>query len=273
MLGYDSADNTIYIEEIEKAYQDIQIVDFGEVRNFTKSISDDYYNILNSGSQFDGKYEKAIGAYEFNVQTNYSTIFKIPNTINQAIPFHTDSLAFEFTRADQYKLVGLTDTKYDKDIFMVMTLSGASRADQYNPSGFEGIEKYYNMYFIARECIKRNSGILAGVFFKTPTGKIIFTSNSKNIDFEYTINANTFNFTDDISLSELGEPFFYPEEHNFETDLTTLQLNAILANPHGYYKCIDKIGCIHYGYIKNFKTGKLEKTATVTGLTANIDRT
>jgi hypothetical protein len=275
MMGWDSTTQKFFIEQLEYAYQDVLVVDFGKVKNF-KSTPYKYYNQIFSGCNSDGDYEGVEqGVLEFNLKTNWNTHFEVPTQINQVVPFHLDSIAFETTRRMQYYSDGGKDTKFDSHIFMTATDGSSVIPGSNGILGFEGIEQYYNGRYISRENIKRNGGILGGIFWKETNGALKFSSNTKNITASY-YESHQRSMNENLSEFQLGKQFFYPEQQTFETDLIkddeTDQLTEIRANPHGYYKCTDDIGLVHYGYFTNFDVQDFEKTAKVTGLTANIDR-
>ena len=273
-LGYDFVNNRIIVENLEYFYQDVQVVDFGTVKNFKKEPSNHYYSEILGGSNSDGIYEKRSGVYAFNVQHIFSTNFDSDNKINLRIPFRIDSLCVEYLRRELYSATGSTDTKNDSEIIMVGTydyLSNKRAKPNYNNIyGFEGSGQYINGRYLAPENIRRNGGILRGMFkYSKGLGSVNFRSNKKNINVEYDPSRN---LTDNIPEALLGKAFFYPEAQEFEASVTLDQIKAIRANPHGYYRCQDEIGGEHFGYFTQAIVRNLEFKINVKGLTANIDR-
>lgn len=272
MLYYDFANNIFHIEPIEQAYQDALGIEFGYADDFKSYPSKDYYNEILCGCDTDGKYERDQGVLEFNVKHTFVTDFDLNNSLNLRVKYHTDSLAFEYTRRSPIYVNGSTDTEYDKDVFMFHTdASGLVQVDAM--SGFEDVDQYYNRRFIARESIIANGGIIAPMFWKETGNYIKFSNNVKNINIYYnTPRSDTDQLTENIPQATLGEPFFYPEIIECTVPLTDSKFNDLRNYRHRYHSVIDKNGVTHYLYIDNVQVQDFEKKATIKGKRANINR-
>jgi hypothetical protein len=273
MLYYDFTNNIFHIEPIEQAYQDALGVEFGYADDFKSYPSKDYYNEIQCGCDFDGKYEREQGVFEFNVKHTFVTDFDVNNSLNLRVKYHTDSLAFEYTRRNTIYRYGSTDTELDKDIFMFHT-DAAGLVQVGSMSGFEEVSQYYNRRFIARESIIANGGIIAPMFWKETGNEVKFSNNVKDIDISYTTpRGDSDNLIDDIPQATLGKPYFYPEIIECTVPLNDAKFNDLRNYRHRYHSVIDKKGVTHYLYIDNVQVQDYEKKATIKGKRANINRT
>lgn len=271
-LIYDADNGYFQLNEIDEAYQDIQVLSLGKVRNLEIS-PDGYINDIQGGCDSDGKYEQDQGINEFNVRHNFATSFEIDGKLDLRTPLSLDTMGIELTRRENYALTGLTDTRFDKFNFYVRTSSNETEQNALFPSGFAGIEQYYNTRYNARENIIRNGPILAGMFYKDTGESIKFTSNAKDININYVdTSTGTLSLQDDITQAELGTPLFYPEKIRFETDLTHEQLSTFRANPHGYITIEDDEGTEYNLYVDVFETKDDKFTVNIEGKLANIGR-
>lgn len=269
-LIYDSANNRYKLNQVEEAYQDVQVLSLGKVRDLDIS-PDGYINDIEGGCIADGKYEQDQGINEFNVRHNFSTSFEIDGKLDLRAPLNLDTIAIELTRREQYASTGLTDTRFDKNNFYVRTIYNQTETNAYYPTGFEGISQYYNTRYNARKCIVNNGPLLAGFFYKDTGESIRFSSNAKDIDITYT-DVSTYSLQDDITQAELGTPLFYPVKITFETDITDTQLAAFRSNPHGYVTIEDDDGNEYNLYIDVFELKDYKFTVNIEGKLANINR-
>lgn len=269
-LLYDSANNRYEIKKLESAYQDIEIADLGKVRNLIIEPFD-YYNDIKGGYISTGNYEEQQGVNEFNISHNFSTSFEIDSKLDLQAPFNLDSIAMELLRRKPFESTGTTDTRFDKNIFYVKTSGAQTDQGTFGINGFEGIEQYYNGGYNARRNIVRNGPILAGIFYKDSGESIRFTSNSKDINIQY-FDGSYYYLQDDITQTELGEPYYYPERLTFDADFTNEQLQDFLDNPYGYLTIQDDEDNEYHVYVDSFETQDDKFTVTIIGKLANIDR-
>ena len=271
MLDYDTTTGKIIIEEIENAYQDELGIDFGTVANFRKVPSSDYMTELLTGCQSTGEYDDNSGVNEFNVQVTASTVFEVSDSVDMRIPAYTDTIANETIRRLQYTTDSTEDTDRDSSLFMSYGGSSISTGDA---EGFDGADQYYNTYFVWRENIWRNRGILSGLFWKDTSQLFNFSSSKKDIEVTYySIDRDEFYSTKDDIDSAYYSPFFYGEDFEFDAFISDSLLNDLVENKHKYHKCTDEDGNEYYLYIMSVTANDDEKKLTIKGKHARINRT
>lgn len=272
-IGYNASTNKFFAANYEYFYKDELMVDFGVVDNFEIYPSEHYYGEIMSGSTQDGKYEADQGVREFNIQATHGTTFKVTTKIDLRCPYVIDSLNIEYTRREQQATSGVKDTEHDDSIFLFNSNGTEVFVDNYQPEGFTEVSEYMNLRYNYNETLRRLGGRLAGMFRRDSGEFISFRSNKKDLDITYVNSLDgRINLNDNISQDSLSDAMFFPEVQTFEPIVTVEQVDAIRANPYGYYKCEDILGNIHFGYLDNFTLEDYKNKAKVKGLTANINR-
>jgi hypothetical protein len=265
MMSYDGT--RFYIEELDEAYQNTQIVDFGIVDQM-EIVPDGYYNKLLTGYDNDGKLEELQGALMFNLRSEHNINFEINSSINIRGKYHMSGVEFELIRRQQYSSTGLTDNDQDKDIFYcaIDIYNAVLTCQNGSFQGWAGIEENYNPFYTPKQNLLKNKWLKG--LFRYDTGEYIkFSSNQKNVEYSYLISAVRVNETDDIPQADLATPLYYPERQTFLAPYSPAIRAAIDANPHGYYKATDKAGNVWYGFFTDMEVKDFERTIKVIGKT------
>ena len=256
-LGYDLVNDRFYIEKLSEFYQvnNLMVV-LGEVDNLTISPAKHYFSTIKAGYEEKGDYEELQGAYELNVNREYSTEAPVKETLDVQAKYNADSVGIELARKKQYSATGSTDSRYDNKIYVINT--DGQKPIIADATGFAGIEKYYNLNLSPRNNLLRWGEWLRATLFKM-NGAIKFQKAEKNV----TATINGVDDFSDITKNELLDQFFIPEVYRFEAPLTTAQIRIILNNPHGFVR-FSYLGKQYEGFIEQLECGDYKNNATFT---------
>lgn len=256
-MGYDLVNDRFYIEKLSEFYQvnNLMIV-LGEVNNLTISPAKHYFSTIKAGYEEKGDYEELQGAYELNVNREYSTEAPVKETLDVQAKYNADSVGIELARKKQYSSTGSTDSRYDNKIYVINT--DGQKPIIGDATGFAGIERYYNLNLSPRNNLLRWGEWLRTTLFKM-NGAIKFQKAEKNVN----ATINGVDDFSDIAKNELLDQFFIPEVYRFEAPLTTAQIRIILNNPHGFVR-FSYLGKQYEGYIEQLECGDYKNNATFT---------
>jgi hypothetical protein len=268
-MGYDNIDEKFYIEEKAQFYnKDYYMFDLGEVSEFTIiPMSDAFFNQLQTGIEFDGKYEDYQGAYEFNTQTEHAVNLPVKATKNLRSPYNTDSLGMEFARRASFQNHVNEDTKYDDFIYIVHTggtnvvQGGTSLVGYPGDDSFLGIENMYNLSITSRENLIRWANVLKAGQWKRDA--LIKFSGSKKMNITYeNQNGTIVNEFDDITEDELiGDRLFNPEIYEVKGIFNASILTILNTDAHGVIT-FNFEGKYYEGFLDEMKTEDYNEKAT-----------
>lgn len=257
-LGYDRVNDRFYIERKNKFYDSSYFMfNLGEVAELKITpLEEGYFNKILGGFEYQGEYEDFQGAFEFNLQREYSLSTPVKEDADYRSKYNFDSVGIELARRKQYIDNASKDTRYDKYVYIVKT-------DGTNPvlgnflEGFQGIDQYYNTMLSPRANLLRWGNVLKAALYKN-SNPVKFQSASK----VFTMTKDGVNEFADITQDDINdEPLFIPKLYSFESLINTDILAILNTNPHGYIQFTYE-GTTYQGYIKEIKTGDYNKKAT-----------
>lgn len=259
-----SIDPIFEINDISFFYSNTEILDLGEVAKFKRIPNKEKaFSGIESGTEEDGDYEEIQGAFEFNLRSEHNITIPVKNTSKLRAPYNTSTIPVEVARRQQHANTGNTDTRYDDKIYLIeidlntlKPILGAA----YDASGFEGIEKYYNINLNSRESLKRNSGLIKGLIDKIPTDNILFSSNTKDTNISYNVGNGTEFERDNITQSQMLPRLYGSNKYEFDVYVSDADWQIIKNNPHGTYPFTFN-GYRYYGKIDSAKRNVSKKIA------------
>jgi hypothetical protein len=251
----------IRIEKYDDIFETDVIHEFGrDVSGLERTIREDrIYTGVKCGEK-DHEYEEVTGLNTTQGQMNLTTPIQAKDTTYVIVgKWRTDPEGLELARRIQYADNATTDTRYDKDIWLI---------DAYKPAGtivarrtelfqlVEGIlnpNNVYNLRLSPKRCILRHGGILNESLSRN-TGSILYTKGASNQELitQLLTEDNPVVEKDDIDLTDLSLPKLFAEIINVSAPVDTELYNLLVANKNKILNFTDingkKIGC----YLKEF---------------------
>jgi hypothetical protein len=255
-MGFDKVNDRFYIEKKRSFFDSSYFMfDLGEVADFVITpYMGKYFSKLTGGYENEGSYEEYQGAYEFNVQREYSLPAPVKDERILRANYAFDSIGVELARRKPYYSFSSLDTKQDNRLFIIRT-DGLKPVLNSSVTGFPGVEKYYNTMLTPRQNAIRNGSIIRPALYKS-SNPIKYQTASKYIS----INTGIDDFTD-IGQGELEAPLFIPELYTFKSYINSVILGILNINPHGFIR-FSYEGTIYEGFIDSIETGDYNKEAT-----------
>lgn len=255
-MGFDKVNDRFYIEKKRSFFDSSYFMfDLGEVADFVITpYMGKYFSKLTGGYENEGSYEEYQGAYEFNVQREYSLPAPVKDERILRANYAFDSIGVELARRKPYYSFSSLDTKQDNRLFIIRT-DGLKPVLNSSVTGFPGVEKYYNTMLTPRQNAIRNGSIIRPALYKS-SNPIKYQTASKYIS----INTGIDDFTD-IGQGELEAPLFIPELYTFKSYINSVILGILNTNPHGFIR-FSYEGTIYEGFIDSIETGDYNKEAT-----------
>lgn len=236
-MGYDYVNDRFYIAEKSSFFDTTTMIkDLGEVNNLKITPnSKSYFSEIEAGFDYDGDYEDYNGALEFNLKKYYSTPAPVKDKLDLIAPYRADSIGIQLTRSKQYYANSTIDTKGDNSIFLVKT-DGTDPTKAFYISGFWGADYYYNSDITPRQNMVRWGGVIGQTLYKN-NNPIKYVKSDKQFNLQiYSSESVYIDENTDIVKSELRDLLAVPEMVSIEATIEEGDLQAILANPHGYFK-------------------------------------
>ena len=252
---YDKTTNTTELGYFADAFDNTDVIDFGEVSEFEcEPFAEVMFGKLKNG--FDNfTYDEVNGKDEFNNETEWLTpITRIIADKVSKSKIRADMYGIELTRLN---LSGkeITDADTDNDLFF-LHIEDTSAGTV--PAGFRGEgEPYYNLYmdpgltitniyspetafnilFSPKRCLLRKGNWLHSILAGLESEYIKFQTNSKS---NYTATkmitddgATIIDEGEDILIGDLPDPVFLPHRLSFKAKVPN-NINAVMnTNPFG----------------------------------------
>jgi hypothetical protein len=264
-MGYDKVNDRFFIEQKRIFFDSSYFMfDLGEVAELTITpYIGKYFSKITAGYENEGSYEEYQGAYEFNVQREYSLSVPVKDEKIMRPNYRFDSIGVELARRKPYITYSSLDTKQDNELFVVRT-DGVRPVLNSSVQGFPGVEKYYNTMLTPRQNAIRNGSIIRPALYKSDS-PIKFQTASKYIS----INTGIDDFND-INQAELESALFKPELYTFKSYINSVLLEVLNTNPHGFIR-FSYEGTVYEGFIDSVETGDYNKEATYKLIAKNIE--
>lgn len=244
-------DDTISLENLSYYFNPFaEAGDLGELSSAKFSIIQNKYFASISAGYTDQEYKTVDGKDEFNTEITFmDPASKATNTIDlkstyRADPRGIDQLLIDF-RADP-----TTDTKSDKEIFMVQVNELISDDGYYHLTGVEeyanvegvsALGRIYNLNFSPGHMMYRNSPMLSVPFALSQSGDINFQTSKKNSALKITnFNGTVFVEKANFTYATMMKPIFLPIQMKATTHITDTLYDTIIASSilsNGFVKC------------------------------------
>jgi len=266
-LGFNYSTNKFYLAPKSEFYKKELLFEFGEVSNFKESINAKaYFPQINTGYP-KSSFERFNGTNEYNCSMSFSSPTQIKSTVDISSSFSASSVEAEFLRRYNITRYGKTDTRHDQTtyVFECEDIDGDKKIKQNGSgtTGFDGIEKFYNISISPRENLKRWLNYLLTTLHLYPSTKFFkFLSKDKqNIVQNSSLFGTGVKDIDDITTELVGkEEIFVPKFYDFDYIFTKEIQDAIELDPHRYYKFYI-YGVAKYGEIEVVQTKENNDTA------------
>ena len=270
-LVFDRANDRFKIVKREDVYQNIQILNLGDVSELSvKPYDKGYYKELITGYPKQ-TFEKFQGVNDVNLSSSHYIDMPVKSKKNIQSPYKTSSIAIELLRRSPFSFDASKDTKDDNSLFVIeldssrITVQGAS-----DLSGFLGISQYYNWTITPRENIIRHGQFIQQGLFKHPTQDIDKVSYQKETNAYYlNQNGDIVGEFDNIKTTELSTLKVYPEIYVFKSSWNITIITQLNSNPHGYITFVYK-GVTFKGFVLEVSGNPYTKKASYTLLKANL---
>lgn len=263
-IGVGIEDNKIVVEKKSYFYNNTIVITLDSVADIKKSIAREYYynEFENGFAKWEN--EEVNGLDEFNSKRKWTLpITVIKNKLSKLATYIGSGYAIEFTRRKTYVANSTVDWKYDNDNFVIVVRRNgiafeADRDQDFDSDEFVNIldpATAYNLKISPKRTLKNWGYVLRAGIERYLSKSIKFAFGEANylMESKLTTEPETVIENEDILGSELDAPLWLPEYYEFDAVLTTLQIQAIKANPYGVIK-FSKTGVDHMsGYLLNCK--------------------
>ncbi|MEG1950475.1 MAG: hypothetical protein RR137_08945 [Odoribacter sp.] len=248
MFDVVNGEERLVVEHINNMFRnDLLLASVCDVRDFKKTIANDYiFNKLKIGYK-DKNYNEVDGKYEFNTELQFSIDTNSKgNELKLISPYRADIYGIEFIIAN-YEDQDSTDSKDDNDIFIIHT---GSNIDNHTVSlnrvlktkNSPAKDSVFNVYLSPMHCLTRQIEYIKSLF-KFSGETLIFTSSPKDFSM----------------ISEIGEEhnnvwlgadniLFTPIFYEFETMVPENISELIEVNYNGYVE-VNTGGKIIKGFV------------------------
>lgn len=112
-------------------------------------------------------------------------------------------------------------------------------------------DKAFNVPLSPKAGLLENGSFMHS-FLQDPGSLVKFRSGEKNSELSHTIGGVTLTQKEDILISELGAPLFYPFYFEGECELTDSIIDVMKATPHGTVRLKNHNGDTLYGHFEDF---------------------
>jgi len=245
--GFGIEGNAAVMELATYFARDIQILDFGEVKDLSLTPATEYFfNSIKIGYN-DGNTDEQDGKEEYNSGQQWALpITRIKKDKDWTSPYRADQYGIEKIRVDYNikKAKGTNDTSSDNDVFMVdCYLDGAN----YRPilgSSYDSVtglkteaagQSAYNLNLSPKRNLLRHSGYLRSIMDKMDGRYITFGSGTKNTELKTVKDSIRVKENEDIVTSSLPGKYFIPTIATFTAKFPKKVLDIIENEPYGYF--------------------------------------
>jgi len=281
-MQFDKPNDTVKLLRIEDAYDEAtQILDLGEISNFTHyPLTSEMFAKLKIGYP-DVKFDEVNGKDEFNIEHKYqSPLIRVINEKDFTSEYHASMYEIEQTRAN---LTGktLADNESDNTVFWLdieptasgtipIGLPGAGE-DYYNlnrsgysvTAGLVSPNSAFNLYLSPKLMLFRHGNWINSVLHPQfdLNGNITFQTSSKTQnDNEFLIwnNGSVINEKQTEALQDLSGAIFYPIVFEFDSVIPQNILSILESNPYGKVR-FESNGLEYFGFILSMQDEPVTK--------------
>lgn len=281
-MQFDKPNDTVKLLRIQDAYDEAtQILDLGEISNFTHyPLTGEMFAKLKIGYP-DVKFDEVNGKDEFNIEHKYqSPLIRVTNEKDLTSEYHASMYEIEQTRAN---LTGktLADNESDNTVFWLdieTTTSGTipvglpgAGEDYYNlnrsgysvTAGLVSPTSAFNLYLSPKLMLFRHGNWINSVLHPQfdLNGDITFQTSSKTQnDNEFLIwnNGSVINEKQTEALQDLAGAIFYPIVFEFDSIIPQNILSILESNPYGKVR-FESNGLEYFGFILSMQDEPVTK--------------
>jgi hypothetical protein len=267
-LGFFFNGSTFEIKKIEEYYKEEEIAFLGEVKALEISVATEkYFNEITTGYEKDISHESVNGLTSTNVRFSFINSKLIKSTLDISAPYSADDYSIELARKMQYTISGTEDTRYDNNNYLLfcrrsLSLMGEKTAQGYDTfeeiSGVPAEDTRLNLDITPKRNMLRCSN-------RVSVGEYISENDTKYISSKTTRKLITkkkdlpaVEEHADVAYSDLDDPLYHPVFYNFQCPVTAEIIQAIIADPHGYFRFTFK-GQTYGGFIHEVSTEPFQR--------------
>ena len=255
---YDADTNTAYLDKKADVFQDVEILDLGEVAEFSQEpFTQEMFSTVKIG-QANQTYDEVNGKDEAHTEVTRTTpLNAVPAEKNMKSGYRSDPMGALMTFLN---LNGKTVTDADSDNDVFIFHIGSSVAGTI-PAGYPGAgEDYYDLYIDPTWSVTnvyrgdvlfnielaplvsfmRSGDYVHGLMYGQDSSFIEWRSsaksNSAGTKMQYTIGSVTYDEGADILISDLADPLFKPMVATVKTKVPVDLYSTLATNAYGYVK-------------------------------------
>lgn len=256
-------DGTKWIwDKLERFYQDVEILDVGEVSEFkTTAASDYYYNEVIGGAANKVELGDLNGLEDSGTKTNWTTPIKhIKGKYDITSDYEISGNIIEITSRKTYETTAAEDTKYDKNTCLLQCRRDETGLRSDDGTDFSLIENVFdpenkkNLKITSARNAYNHIQEIASVYWKKTNAELSFADAQINSDMRTRIGVDDpiIQENGDIPQSDLGNPLWIPEVITGKCGgIGYEELAKLKANPHGFITGTDN-GERFFGFILEF---------------------
>lgn len=258
--GIDFRDGKVVVERAEFFFdKDTIIADVGEVGELTIEPAREFFASSGKWGYPAKDYDKLNGRDEPNTTCTWKYgIVRIAKEEDNTSSVRHDPYGIEQARANLSNKK-TTDATSDNDVFAVettgsttvVTVSGTTYTayplyrpqNSYTQPAQTGLlfpTTMFNLTFLPILNLKRNGGMISGMFWNNPAAVLTFQATDKNPKIFINLGAGTFDATADILASDLDAALYNPNIMHATVEMKSTFLAAMRANPSGCIRLWEK---------------------------------
>ena len=260
----------IRIEEYSFFFQNVLVIDFSSRINHydIESVVMPELVPVDLKSGFDNyEYLSVNGRSEPNTTAQRTSIMNTATKWENISPLRGDTKGIYDNINNPIDTSGSTDTKGDSDAFIIKTQKLGSK--MWKPEKGENImivndsslfrEDLLNRYLTPSRMLLRHGNKLKAGLTKYLASSLTFQKSDKSNNLITSGEGYTIMESDDILVSNLATPIYKPMKHTITCEFTFSDLEAIQANPLGYFKFSDTVS----GFLLSLKKKNNEDKAEI----------
>lgn len=271
-IGLSIDGNKVTIDDKRNFFRDgvvhtIEAKDI-EVDSFVKSIDTDYYYSDVEVGYAKSAYEEISGLEEYNNKSAYNTIISnLNNKIDAISKLRGDGYGIEFARRLQKFADETSDSKYDKDNFILNIIFDGIKYVQRTTEGFDSVTGIdfnstpANLEITPARNLRRWGWMLTAGLQKYTDKLIRFNSSDVRSDLSTTLGGETVTESTDITYQELDNPLFTGDKIQFSAPLSLEDYKKIKASPYQIIKVWNPVDEVYnFGWIKEVGMESVDKS-------------
>lgn len=255
---YDADTNTAYLDKKADVFQDVEILDLGEVAEFSQEpFTQEMFSTVKIG-QTNQTYDEVNGKDEAHTEVTRTTpLNAVPAEKNMKSVYRSDPMGVLMTFLNLNGKT-VTDADSDNDVFILHI--GSSVAGTI-PTGYPGAgEDYYDLYIDPTWSVTnvyrgdvlfnielaplvsfmRSGDYVHGLMYGQDSSFIEWRSsaksNSAGTKMQYTIGSVTYDEGADILISDLADPLIKPMVATVKTKVPVDLYSTLATNAYGWVK-------------------------------------